>query len=267
MKLAITNPYSPLLISPPLYVAIDYEHTEIFQLLIEEADVNKVSYQGKTPLHRGANYGNVELCQLLLKHGALINAQDERGYTPLHQAVLKDKHKICEVLLQNKIQKANPNIAHNNGHTPLVLALNQQNVDLARLLIPHGADPFFICQQSKVKKELRTSPLQAASHMLELSDAPLSILRLVIEEYAEVHPNKEKIYAFLLPLHRNKFPKDVRKLICLRYFADADKSYRAQELINERITDEKFKQKMLALFPPEDNSSSCVGTHADEHTN
>ena len=41
------------------------------------------------------------LFQLLLSHGANVNACDNWNYTPLHEAANKGKLDVCVVLLQN----------------------------------------------------------------------------------------------------------------------------------------------------------------------
>lgn len=49
------------------------------------ADVNLVNHEnGNTPLHYAATSGNPDLVQLMLKHGAEVNAVNRDGYTPLY---------------------------------------------------------------------------------------------------------------------------------------------------------------------------------------
>ena len=43
--------------------------------------------------------GNFKVCQLLLKHGASVDALDEDQETPLHWAVISGNDKVFQVLL------------------------------------------------------------------------------------------------------------------------------------------------------------------------
>ncbi|KAF8476566.1 ankyrin repeat-containing domain protein, partial [Russula ochroleuca] len=65
----------------------------VAQLLLEHgADVNaRIEHggdddNGRTPLHTAANYGRVEVVRVLLEHGANVGAEDNKGRTPLHDA-------------------------------------------------------------------------------------------------------------------------------------------------------------------------------------
>ena len=59
----------------------------IVQLLLEHgADVNAEDNHYSTPLHL-ATSSDPEIVQLLLQHGADINALDQRHRTPLHLAM------------------------------------------------------------------------------------------------------------------------------------------------------------------------------------
>lgn len=54
-----------------------------------------------TPLHIAASKGNKEMCELLLSHKALIDAQDINDMTPLHVAVSNGNVEIIELLLSS----------------------------------------------------------------------------------------------------------------------------------------------------------------------
>lgn len=82
----------------------------------------------KTPLHIAAKNWKIGNCELLLKHGAFINAIDKHGNTPLHLAI--DKMSITKLLLDHG---ANPDIMNSNGKSPLHYAIEKKNYELISL--------------------------------------------------------------------------------------------------------------------------------------
>ena len=52
----------------------------------------------RTALHAAAFFGCTEIIELLLKHGAHVNAKDNLWLTPLHRACRND-HKVSRNLL------------------------------------------------------------------------------------------------------------------------------------------------------------------------
>ena len=57
------------------------------QILIKHgADVNAQNETNLTPLHRASLLGNIQIVQLLIDHGADVTAKDWKHQTPLHYA-------------------------------------------------------------------------------------------------------------------------------------------------------------------------------------
>ena len=75
-----------------------------------------------TPLHLAAREGHVDCIELLLKHGAMVNAINEGKQTPLHECAFKGKEQAVKVLL---IKGADPHAKNGMGRTPLVEACHQ----------------------------------------------------------------------------------------------------------------------------------------------
>jgi ankyrin repeat protein len=46
--------------------------------------VNSKDKRGNTPLHFAANFGQLEVCRMLLERNAEVNSQNDEGLTPLH---------------------------------------------------------------------------------------------------------------------------------------------------------------------------------------
>ena len=55
-----------------------------------------------TPLHWAAVGGHKDVVELLLAHGAEVNARYSDGYTPLHYAAANGHKDVVELLLANE---------------------------------------------------------------------------------------------------------------------------------------------------------------------
>lgn len=55
--------------------------------------------RGLVPLHNACSYGHFEVTEMLIKHGANVNANDLWAFTPLHEASSKSRVEVCSLLL------------------------------------------------------------------------------------------------------------------------------------------------------------------------
>ena len=108
------------------------------------ADVDAVDNNYSTLLHRASHSGQVKAAQLLLEHGANINARNEEGHTPLHRVLtsLKDDawtsfFDTIQLLLDHG---ADVDALDDAQSTPLHVASEYGNAKAARLLLEHGAN-------------------------------------------------------------------------------------------------------------------------------
>ena len=74
----------------------------------------------------------------LINAGADVNAQSHDGYTALHIAAQNDK--LLAIIRALIATGANPNIANNNGNTPLLMAVKAGDIRISRILIDVGSD-------------------------------------------------------------------------------------------------------------------------------
>jgi ankyrin repeat protein len=125
------------------------------ELLAQGADVNAPDVLGQTALFAAVNDVWVlgdkgtplrertdhrrELAELLLTHGANVNARSHSGLTPLMQAAWgKDAAPVLELLIAHG---ADVNAANKDGETALIKAAWSGCVESLELLLAHGADP------------------------------------------------------------------------------------------------------------------------------
>jgi len=112
-------------------------------LMANGADVNAASLYngaptGPTPLRAAASSGHKKMVELLLSKGARI--EDDGKETALHDAAGKGYKSIVEVLLANK---ADVNAQDRLGATPLVYAVKNNHLAVARLLLANKAKTEF----------------------------------------------------------------------------------------------------------------------------
>mmetsp|Transcript_91796 Transcript_91796/g.259188 ORF Transcript_91796/g.259188 Transcript_91796/m.259188 type:complete len:372 (-) Transcript_91796:70-1185(-) len=111
-------------------------------ILQARAEVDARDEDGKTPLHRAANSGNIETATELLSTGADVNAPCMCRWTPLHY-VCQEGHYTCAKLFLDaraEVQRANASCL-----VPLAVATMENHVKVAQLLMSHRADPNFRC--------------------------------------------------------------------------------------------------------------------------
>lgn len=106
-------------------------------LIAHGADVNARDGQDRTPLMSAARYGSVEISELLIAHGTDVNARDREYRTPLYNAAYNNAVEISELLIAHG---ADINVRDVEDDAPLHSAASGGAVEVAKLLIAKGAD-------------------------------------------------------------------------------------------------------------------------------
>ena len=120
--------------------SLDGDMEKVEALLNEHPDLvsNMDAEVRYTPLHYAAGNGLRVYAELLLAHGADINAKDNKGCTPLYHAAAFNRAELVALLLARGADT--DAIAEEWGFTPLQQAANNGHRDVVELLLAHGAD-------------------------------------------------------------------------------------------------------------------------------
>jgi|GEM_PF-2365874 len=92
---------------------------------------------GVTALITASVRGHLDTVQVLLEHGADVNAQDNTGSTALILAACYGHADIVRALLDHG---ADPNVHKEGSTTALMYACSYCSVDMVRMLLDKGAD-------------------------------------------------------------------------------------------------------------------------------
>ncbi|KAI5849229.1 ankyrin repeat-containing domain protein [Tricharina praecox] len=114
---------------------------EIVQLLL----VRGVNFDGvddnqKSALHYCSQYGESELCYLLLMCGAKASAFDYGHLTPLHLAVTCNRSETLRVLLGFESVRRTIDMGTEDDDTALILAAEAGYIEIVTMLLEHGAN-------------------------------------------------------------------------------------------------------------------------------
>ena len=113
-------------------------HKAVTQLLLDHgADVEAADNNGFTALIRAAFEGHEAVTKLLLDHRADVAAATKNGQTAMIQAAFGGHEAVTKLLLDHGADVAT---AENNGQTALMLAAAGGHEAVAKVLLDHGAD-------------------------------------------------------------------------------------------------------------------------------
>jgi ankyrin repeat protein len=101
-------------------------------LVRDKALIGAKTLGGETPLHFAARLGHLKVAEVLLAHGARVNAPEgESKLTPLHRAASYNHVKMVALLLGHNADRRAKSW---DGKTPLDFAVEQKNEEIIRLL-------------------------------------------------------------------------------------------------------------------------------------
>lgn len=126
-----------------LGAAANGDANEIKMLLSKETNPNCQDTDGNTPLHHATRNSHLDACKLILDAGGNVHAMNtpdsapNNGWTSLMVAVANDDVEIAIFLLE---RGADANFKMQTGLTPLVQAVINDNVEMIDILLGAGAN-------------------------------------------------------------------------------------------------------------------------------
>ena len=123
-----------------LRFAMSTGDTKVVELLLKHGAIVDATMKCDliTPLHIAAKYGHLDVIKLLLKFGAKVDSMIKHGVTtPLHNAAKSGRLKIAEFLLK---LGASINSTDEYGRTALHSASEHGYNDIVMAFLEHGSD-------------------------------------------------------------------------------------------------------------------------------
>ena len=111
-----------------------YYYPILFPVLGSRVDIGDVD--SLTPLHLACNRGHLDVVEVLLTSGAMVNSKTTDKLSALHYAASRGFTDIVEVLLSHG---ANIDSLDATDRTPLKLAVSRNLYDVAKVLVRHEA--------------------------------------------------------------------------------------------------------------------------------
>lgn len=96
-----------------------------------------------------ASRGHADAVELLLAHGADVNAKTVEGWTPLHRATAGHHRKVAKLLLTHN---ADVNATNNEGIAPWHIAQENYDKSMMELLLAMGANRSANPKDGRLKK-------------------------------------------------------------------------------------------------------------------
>ena len=122
-------------LTPLVYAVVALQPEAVKFLLDQGASVNIDNVYDLSPIHWAAALGEIEMLTLLLKYGN-VDLQGCNGITPLIFAVEMNQVDTIKLLLE---QGANVNLADDDGYLPIHAAARIGEIEMVKMLLEAGA--------------------------------------------------------------------------------------------------------------------------------
>jgi uncharacterized protein len=121
-----------------LGLASFFGHLSLVKLLLDKGANPNIASNNQfkvAPIHSVCASSHFDITELLIRHGADINAKQMKGVTPLHSTAHNGQTKLSKLLIDNG---ADINAKMDDGQTPLFMANEKGFQETAELIINHG---------------------------------------------------------------------------------------------------------------------------------
>ncbi|CAH1796627.1 unnamed protein product [Owenia fusiformis] len=165
-----------------LYYAVERNRVKMVELFLKHGgDIHSLGRYDETLLHCcGRVHGNVKLAKILIEHGADLKATDDLGRYPIHSASSSgffNKTPFIEYLLST-MNEADArdylNIKDFYGNTPLMTAVNAENIPVTQSLQLLGADDTIVNNNGQtafdIAKERKAEMMEILESKQRLTD-------------------------------------------------------------------------------------------------
>jgi ankyrin repeat protein len=125
----------------PAVAALAGRHFQLAQMLYRNGcSVDPRGDMKMSPLHSAADYGDLEMVEVLLNCGVDVNAQTEYGSTVLLYALWEQAGPPTNLGVVRSLldHGADPNVGNKSGTTPLHQASQSGTIEIVRLLVEHS---------------------------------------------------------------------------------------------------------------------------------
>ena len=158
-------PETLLIPSCPLHRAVRDDVDDVAEWLItsRSRDPNELDCLKTTPLFYASVRGNLKLAQLLIKHGADVNALCIPTFRPLHFASAYGHLEVLRLLIRNG---ADLNARAAGIWTAVFLVSERGHLEAVRVLLENGADPNAPARYPPLSEALRNNHLEVAQLLL-----------------------------------------------------------------------------------------------------
>jgi len=122
----------------PLTLAIKKGNTEIIALVMHRAKAALKNDLDETPLWLAIDHGDLFIAQKLIDKGARVDHKS-KGETAIFQSVRTGQLNMLAILIKNG---ANPSLANEEGLIPLQVAVAEQKINMAKILLNRSRQPY-----------------------------------------------------------------------------------------------------------------------------
>jgi len=147
---ALSDDKFKILCQSALHLAVAGSHTDVVKVLLSQSDntAHCVDFTGRTPLHEAVRRNNVYIAELLIFKGARVsqkcwhfqNISSNVHWMPGKCKNDRPRGKECSFLSRKEQEDYNKDVCH-CGSSPFLLAARYGYVEVASLLLHHGAQP------------------------------------------------------------------------------------------------------------------------------